>query len=184
MPEERVVLHHPSRSQDPFNLDSFKHYRMQAKEKERFLEERSSLPDEKRRMQVDPAYIDAMLPVFIFFYAAEAAAVSYIGEVAHSAPFEALKTTAVCRQMDELNHAELDKTVLHAVGFTNEQIEGLWKENPEYGIFRHLLSLTDPYEIVLKADFIGEGSIALITQKGYMHECCDGSRRSPWRDQQ
>ena len=56
----RVTLKDHRLFSAPGDLTFAKHLRLHAQEKQRYFEEIASLPDDKRTMDLDPAYIQAM----------------------------------------------------------------------------------------------------------------------------
>lgn len=160
MAARRIVLRDPSRFKDPHGLSWEKYIAMQARERERYLAERAKLPPEALEYKlVEPGYLERAREQFVNNYFPELCATRYIATCVCNAPFEELKRCAMFQLLDEQRHTEMDREVLERAGIPEEEWLPLWQQpGTTYRFFQHLLSLDDPIEIIVKANFVGEGA--------------------------
>lgn len=161
---QRVHLRDPRLFEAPGGLTFEKHLRLHIQEKQRYFEEVTSLPEDARAMRLDPAYIAAMRRRWVVLYYGELSSAQYMGTAASHAPLEmtAFITCCVCQQMDELHHSEMDRSVLERVGLTPEEWRRIYEETEARGVFDHLLSLDDPFEIAVKGGLFLESASAIV----------------------
>ncbi len=162
----RITLQDPSRFRDPFGLTWAKYIAMQARDKEYYEKERAKLPPEALEFRTaDPQYLEEVThEQFLDNYFGELAATKYLATVVKNAPFEHLKKTALFQMMDEQRHMEMDHEVLERAGVPQSEWHDRWREsNTTYRFFQHLLSLEDPIEVLIKANFVNETGVGTAT---------------------
>ena len=92
MATKRITLHDPTRFKDPANLTWERYVALQARERERYLAEKATIPREALEYRtVSPKYRERAIDQFANNYWSEEAATRYIATAAASAPFEELK---------------------------------------------------------------------------------------------
>ena len=160
----RLSFKDPSAFKAPGSLTFEKHLRLHAEEKQRYLQERESLPDDKRHMRLDPRYVDAMRRRWVVLYYGELSSAQYMGTAASHAPLEMTEfiTACVCQQMDELHHSEMDRDVLEQIGLTPREWRALYEETDAKIVFDHLLAIDDPFEIAVKGGLFLESASAVV----------------------
>ena len=160
----RVTLKDPKRFTAPGGLTFAKHIRLHAQEKQRYFDEIASLPEDKRELRLDPAYIAAMRRRWVVLYYGELSSAQYMGTAASHAPLEMNEFIAccVCQQMDELHHSEMDRAVLETIGLEDRERRSIYEETKAKGVFDHLLSIDDPFEIAVKGGLFLESASAVV----------------------
>lgn len=148
----------------PGGLTFAKHFRLHAQEKQRYFEELASLPEDKRELRLDPAYISAMRRRWVVLYYGELSSAQYMGTAASHAPLEMAEfiTCCVCQQMDELHHSEMDRSVLEVIGLGERERRVIYEESEAKGVFDHLLAIDDPFEIAVKGGLFLESASAVV----------------------
>ena len=148
----------------PGGLTFAKHFRLHAQEKQRYFEELASLPEDKRELRLDPAYISAMRRRWVVLYYGELSSAQYMGTAASHAPLEMAEfiTCCVCQQMDELHHSEMDRSVLEVIGLGERERRAIYEESEAKGVFDHLLAIDDPFEIAVKGGLFLESASAVV----------------------
>ncbi|MBI2207482.1 MAG: hypothetical protein HYU41_26930 [Candidatus Rokubacteria bacterium] len=160
MARKTVVLNDPSRFKDPANLNWERYITLQARERERYLAERDALPaDALAYKMVSPQYLERAVEQFANNYWPEEAATRYIATAAANAPFEELKKCALFQVADEQRHLEMDRDIFVRAGVPERDWLPAWEQpGTTCRFFRHVLELEDPYEILVKANFVAEGA--------------------------
>ena len=155
-----------SRFRDPFGLNWPKYIAMQARDKELYEKERASLPSEALEFKMaDPKYLEQVTrEQFLDNYFGELSATKYLATVVKNAPTEELKKCALFQMMDEQRHMEMDADVLRRAGVPEEEWNDRWRQaDTTYRFFQHILSLEDPMEILIKANFVNETGVGPAT---------------------
>jgi len=156
----RLELKDPTRFKDPANLTWDRYVTMQARERERYLAEKATIPEDVLNFkQVSPRYLANAVEQFANNYWPEEAATRYIGTAAANAPFEELKKCCVFQFADEQRHLEMDREVFDRAGIPERDWLPAWEQpGTTCRFFRHLLELEDAVEIIVKANFVAEGA--------------------------
>lgn len=167
MAKRRVVLNNPARFRDPAALTWEKYIALQARERERYLQERARLPQEALDYSgVSRRYLERAAEQFVNNYFPELSATRYLATAAANAPFEELKKCCLFQLMDEQRHTEMDREVLQRAGIPERDWLPLWQQpGTTYRFFQHLLQLDDTIEIIVKANFVGESAAGPATFK-------------------
>ncbi|MBI4479152.1 MAG: hypothetical protein HY651_03930 [Acidobacteria bacterium] len=155
----RITMKDPSRFRDPFGLNWPKYIAMQARDKEHYEKQKAALPPEALEFKLaDPGYLEEVTHCqFLDNYFAELSATKYLATVVKNSPFEELKKCALFQIIDEQRHMEMDAEVLQRAGVPENEWLDRWREaDTTYRFFQHVVSLEDPMEILLKANFLGE----------------------------
>src|SRR5437016_10039407 len=93
MPHAPIVLKGPGRFKDPANLTWERYIALQTRERERYLAERATIPQDALDFKsVNPRYLERAIEQFANNYFPEQSATRYIATAAANAPFEELKT--------------------------------------------------------------------------------------------
>ncbi len=156
----RIVLKDPSRFKDPANLSWERYIDLQARERQRYLAERAALPPEALDYSgVSPRYLERAVEQFANNYFPEQSATRYIATAAANAPFEELKKCCLFQLADEQRHLEMDREVFERAGIPERDWLPAWQQpGTTYRFFQHILDLDDTFEILVKANFVGEGA--------------------------
>ncbi|PYM86355.1 MAG: hypothetical protein DME13_09040, partial [Candidatus Rokuibacteriota bacterium] len=150
-----ITLKHPERFKDPANLTWERYVALQARERERYLAERATIPaDALAYKTVSPRYLERAVDQFANNYYSELSATHYIATAAANAPFDDLKKCCLFQLADEQRHLEMDREVFERAGIPERDWLPAW-ESPgtTCRFFRHLLELEDTIEIVVKGNF-------------------------------
>ena len=160
MPSVRIVLRDPSRFKDPANLTWERYIALQARERERYLADRATIPpDALSYKSVSARYLERAIEQFANNYFPEQSATRYIGTAAAHAPFEELKRCCLFQMADEQRHMEMDRDVFESAGIPERDWLPAWEQpGTTCRFFRHVLELEDPIEILVKANFVAEGA--------------------------
>jgi hypothetical protein len=160
MARTRVTLNDPSRFKDPANLSWERYVGLQARERERYLAERGSIPaDALAYRTVSPRYLERAVDQFANNYYSELSATHYIATAAANAPFDELKKCALFQLADEQRHLEMDREVFQRAGIPERDWLAAWEApGTTCRFFRHVLELEDTFEILVKANFVAEGA--------------------------
>lgn len=160
MARKKIALKDPSRFKDPANLTWERYITLQARERERYLAERDALPaDALAYKTVSPQYLERAVEQFANNYWPEEAATRYIATAAATAPFEELKKCCLFQLADEQRHLEMDRDIFVRAGVPERDWLPAWEQpGTTCRFFRHVLELDDPYEILVKANFVAEGA--------------------------
>ena len=160
MAHQPITLQDPGRFIDPANLTWERYVSMQARERERYLAERTSIPDDALNYKnVSPRYLENAVDQFANNYYSELSATHYVATAAANAPFDELKKSALFQLADEQRHLEMDREVFERAGIPERDWLAAW-ESPgtTCRFFRHLLELEDSIEILVKGNFVAEGA--------------------------
>jgi hypothetical protein len=160
MARPRIVLKDPDRFKDPANLSWERYVALQARERERYLAERATLPAEALAYEtVSPRYLERAVDQFANNYYSELSATHYIATAAANAPFDELKKCCLFQLADEQRHLEMDTEVFQRAGIPERDWLPAWEApGTTCRFFRHVLELEDTYEILVKANFVAEGA--------------------------
>src|SRR5882672_7844023 len=160
MAGQRLILRDPSRFKDPAGLTWERYVALQARERERYLTERAALsPDALAYRTVSPRYLERAVEQFANNYFPEEAATRYVAMAAAHAPFEELKKCCLFQLADEQRHLEMDRDVFLRAGVPEGDWLPAWEQpGTTCRFFRHVLELDDPFEILVKANFVAEGA--------------------------
>lgn len=155
-----ITLKDPTRFKDPANLTWERYVGMQARERERYLAEKATIPQDVLEFKaVGPKYRERAIDQFANNYWSEEAATRYIGTAAAHAPFEELKRCCLFQMADEQRHMEMDHDVFERAGIPEGDWLAAWEQpGTTCRFFRHVLELEDPIEILVKANFVAEGA--------------------------
>ena len=162
MARKRLVLKNTALFSDPANLSWERYVVMQARERERYLAERATIPDDALNYKtVSPRYLHQAVDQFANNYYSELSATHYVATAAANAPFDELKKSALFQLADEQRHLEMDREVFERAGIPERDWLAAW-ESPgtTCRFFRHLLELEDSIEILVKGNFVAEGAAA------------------------
>src|SRR5947199_217414 len=108
-----ITLKNPERFKDPANLTWERYVALQARERERYLAERASIPaDALAYRTVSPRYLERAVDQFANNYYSELSATHYIATAAANAPFDELKKCCLFQVADEQRHLEMDREVI------------------------------------------------------------------------
>jgi methane/phenol/toluene hydroxylase len=160
MARKQLVLKNTALFSDPANLSWERYVSMQARERERYLAERTSIPDDALNYKnVSPRYLENAVDQFANNYYSELSATHYVATAAANAPFDELKKSALFQLADEQRHLEMDREVFERAGIPERDWLAAW-ESPgtTCRFFRHLLELEDSIEILVKGNFVAEGA--------------------------
>src|SRR4029450_7808981 len=117
MARKRLVLKNTALFSDPANLSWERYVVMQARERERYLAERATIPDDALNYKaVSPRYIQNAVDQFANNYYSERAATHCAATAAANAPFDELKKSALFQLADEQRHLEMDREVFERAG--------------------------------------------------------------------
>lgn len=165
MARPRIVLRDPSRFKDPASLTWERYVALQARERERYLAERATIPpDVLDYRSVSPRYLERAIDQFANNYYSEESATRYIATAAANAPFEALKTCCLFQVADEQRHLEMDREVFEHARIPESDWLPAWEApGTTCRFFRHVLELEDTIEILVKANFVAEGAAGPAT---------------------
>jgi len=165
MARSRVALRDPAGFRDPAHLSWERYIVLQARERERYLAERAAIPPEAMAYQtVSRRYLERAVDQFANNYYSELSATHYIATAAARAPFDALKTCCLFQLADEQRHLEMDREVFERAGIPERDWLPAWEApGTTCRFFRHVLELDDPYEILVKANFVAEGAAGPAT---------------------
>ena len=160
MARRTLRLKDPSRFKDPAGLTWERYIALQARERERYLAERATIPAEALAYKtVSPRYLERAIEQFANNYFPEEAATRYIATAAAHAPFEALKRCCLFQLADEQRHMEMDRDVFERAGMPERDWLPAWEQpGTTCRFFRHVLELDDTIEILVKANFVAEGA--------------------------
>ncbi|PYM94415.1 MAG: hypothetical protein DME04_07955 [Candidatus Rokuibacteriota bacterium] len=160
MARTRITLKDPARFSDPANLTWERYVAMQARERERYLAERATIPQDALDFKnVSPRYLENAVDQFANNYYSELSATHYVATAAANAPFDELKKSALFQLADEQRHLEMDREVFERARIPESDWLAAW-ESPgtTCRFFRHLLELEDSIEILVKGNFVAEGA--------------------------
>jgi len=165
MASRRIVLKDPSRFRDPANLTWERYVGLQARERERYLAEKATIPaDALAYKTVSPRYLERAIDQFANNYYSEESATHYIATAAANAPFDELKKCCLFQLADEQRHLEMDREVFERAGIPERDWLGAWEApGTTCRFFRHVLELEDTIEILVKANFVAEGAAGPAT---------------------
>lgn len=165
MARKRIMLQDPSRFKDPSNLTWERYIVLQARERERYLAERSALPREALEFKtVSPRYLERAIEQFANNYFPEEAATRYIATAAAGAPSEELKKCCLFQLADEQRHLEMDRDIFERARIPERDWLPAWEQpGTTCRFFRHVLELEDTVEILVKANFVAEGAAGPAT---------------------
>ena len=160
MARRRITLHDTSRFHDPASLTWQRYVEMQARERERYLSERATIPDDVLNYKhVKPGYLENAVEAFANNYWSEEAATRYIATAAARAPSEEIKKCCLFQLADEQRHMEMDREVFQRAGVPEGDWLAAWEQpGTTCRFFRHVLELDDTIEILVKANFVAEGA--------------------------
>jgi len=177
MARPRIVLRDTSRFKDPANLSWERYIALQARERERYLAERATLPEDALAYRtVSPRYLERAVDQFANNYYSELSATHYIATAAANAPFDELKKCCLFQLADEQRHLEMDAEVFHRAGIPERDWLPAWEApGTTCRFFRHVLELEDSVEILVKANFVAEGAAYAIEPQVETREI-DGRR--------
>lgn len=155
-----IVLKDPGRFKDPANLTWERYIALQARERERYLAERNTIPREAMEFRtVSPRYLERAIDQFANNYYSELSATHYIATAAAHAPFDELKKCCLFQLADEQRHLEMDREVFERAGIPERDWLVAWEApGTTCRFFRHVLELEDSIEILVKANFVAEGA--------------------------
>src|SRR5215813_12368866 len=155
-----ITLKHPERFKDPANLSWERYVALQARERERYLAERATIPAEAMAYQtVSPRYLERAVDQFANNYYSELSATHYVATAAANAPFDELKKSALFQLADEQRHLEMDREVFERARIPESDWLATWEApGTTCRFFRHLLELDDSIEILVKGNFVAEGA--------------------------
>lgn len=163
---DRVLLKNPKNFVAPGGLNFEKHFRLHSQEKSRYYQELASLTPEQRALRTTtPGYIEGMTLRWIVMYHGEVAASQYMGTAAANLPMDGYTDfigCCICQQIDEMQHAEMDRDMLRQAGIPEDQWWSLYEQCDAKKVFDHLLSLEDPFEITFKGGFVLESANAQV----------------------
>jgi Methane/Phenol/Toluene Hydroxylase len=160
MARTKMTLKDPSRFADPANLTWERYVALQARERERYMAEKATIPPDALNYQhVSPRYLANAVDQFANNYYSELSATHYVATAAANAPFDELKKCALFQLADEQRHLEMDREVFERAGIPERDWLAVW-ESPgtTCRFFRHLLELEDSIEILVKGNFVAEGA--------------------------
>src|SRR5258705_11748474 len=165
MARARITLREPERFKDPANLTWERYVALQARERERYLAERATIPaDALAYRTVSPRYLERAVDQFANNYYSELSATHYIATAAANAPFDELKTCCLFQLADEQRHLEMDREVFERAGIPERDWLPAWEQpGTTCRFFRHVLELEDSIEILVKANFVAEGAAGPAT---------------------
>src|SRR5213083_2442928 len=157
-----IELKNPERFKDPANLTWERYVALQARERERYLAERASIPaDALAYRTVSPRYLERAVDQFANNYYSELSATHYIATAAANAPFDELKKCCLFQVADEQRHLEMDREVFERAGIPERDWLPAWEApGTTCRFFRHLLELEDTIEILVKGNFVADGAEA------------------------
>jgi hypothetical protein len=160
MARRRLVLKDPGRFSDPAGLTWERYVALQARERERYLAERATIPPDALSYQaVSPQYLARAVDQFANNYYSELSATHYVATAAAHAPFDELKKCALFQLADEQRHLEMDREVFERAGIPERDWLPAWEApGTTCRFFRHLLELDDTIEILVKGNFVAEGA--------------------------
>jgi hypothetical protein len=160
MARERITLKDPSRFADPANLTWERYVALQARERERYVAEKATIPpDVLNYKHVSPRYLANAVDQFANNYYSELSATHYVATAAANAPFDELKKCALFQLADEQRHLEMDREVFERAGIPERDWLAAWEApGTTCRFFRHLLELEDSIEILVKGNFVAEGA--------------------------
>src|SRR6201988_81430 len=165
MARKRLVLKNTALFSDPANLSWERYVVMQARERERYLAERATIPDGVLNYQhVSPRYLQNAVDQFANNYYSELSATHYIATAAANAPFDELKKCCLFQLADEQRHLEMDREVFERAGIAERDWLPAWEApGTTCRFLRHVLELEDTVEILVKANFVAEGAAGPAT---------------------
>jgi hypothetical protein len=160
MARPQITLKDPSRFKDPANHSWERYVALQARERERYLAERATLPEDALTYKtVSPRYLERAIDQFANNYYSELSATHYIATAAAHAPFDELKRCCLFQLADEQRHLEMDTEVFQRAGIPERDWLPAWEApGTTCRFFRHVLELEDTLEILVKANFVAEGA--------------------------
>ena len=160
MTRKQISLKDPGRFKDPANLTWERYVALQARERERYLAERATIPAEAMAYRtVSPRYLERAVDQFANNYYSELSATHYIATAAANAPFDELKKCCLFQLADEQRHLEMDREVFERAGIPERNWLPAWEApGTTCRFFRHVLELDDTIEILVKANFVAEGA--------------------------
>lgn len=160
MARKRIVFNDPARFKDPAGLSWGRYVELQARERQRYLKEKAQIPPEAMAYQtVSRKYLERAGEQFVNNWGPEMAATHYVATAAGHAPFEELKKCCLFQLADEQRHMEMDHDVLERAGYPQADWLPIWRQpGTTWRFFDHLLQLEDSIEIIVKANFVGEGA--------------------------
>src|SRR2546429_2498596 len=153
-----ITLKNPERFKDPASLTWERYVALQARERERYLAERATIPAEAMAYRtVSPRYLERAVDQFANNYYSELSATHYVATAAANAPFDELKKCALFQLADEQRHLEMDREVFERAGVPERDWLAAWEApGTTCRFFRHLLELEGSIEIPPKGNFVAE----------------------------
>jgi hypothetical protein len=160
MSRRRIVLKDPGLFKDPATLSWERYVALQARERERYLAERATLPQEALEYRsVSRRYLERAVDQFANNYYSELSATHYVATAAANAPFDELKKCCLFQLADEQRHLEMDREVFEHARIPEADWLAAWEApGTTCRFFRHVLELDDSFEIIVKANFVAEGA--------------------------
>jgi hypothetical protein len=160
MSRRRIVLKDPGLFKDPANLSWERYVALQARERERYLAERATLPQEALEYRsVSRRYLERAVDQFANNNYSELSATHYVATAAANAPFDELKKCCLFQLADEQRHLEMDREVFEHARIPEADWLAAWEApGTTCRFFRHVLELDDSFEIIVKANFVAEGA--------------------------
>src|ERR1041385_8008916 len=129
MARPRIELKDPARFRNPANLTWERYIDLQARERERYLAERASIPEDALAYRrVSRGYLERAVEQFANNYFPELSATRYIATAAARAPFEALKRCCLFQLADEQRHLEMDTEVFVRAGIAERDWLPAWEQ--------------------------------------------------------
>src|SRR5207245_8946005 len=111
----------------PANRSGERYVVMQARERERYLAERATIPDDALNYKtVSPRYPHQAVDQFANNYYSELSATHYVATAAANAPFDELKKSALFQLADEQRHLEMDREVFERAGIPERDWLAAW----------------------------------------------------------
>jgi Methane/Phenol/Toluene Hydroxylase len=160
MARPKITLKDPTRFADPANLTWERYVALQARERERYMAEKATIPPNALNYRtVSPRYLENAVDQFANNYYSELSATHYVATAAANAPFDELKKCALFQLADEQRHLEMDREVFERAGIPEADWLAAWEApGTTCRFFRHLLELEDSIEILVKGNFVAEGA--------------------------
>src|SRR2546428_5067893 len=108
MARKRLVLKDPGRFSDPASLTWERYVALQARERERYMAERTTISQDALNYKtVSPQYLERAVDQFANNYYSELSATHYVATAAANAPFDELdrKSTRLNSSHDQISYA-------------------------------------------------------------------------------
>src|SRR5207245_7665383 len=111
------TLQNPALFSAPANLTWERYVALQARERERYLAERATIPqDALDYKDVSPRYLENAVDQFANNYYSELSATHYVATAAANAPFDELQKCALFQLADEQRQLEMEREVFKSYG--------------------------------------------------------------------